>query len=120
MALVLVAVFALPAFQGACCAGVEVIASEVESTGDGCCPGESTRAGGEAPDDGESDEAPCSCPFPCSAGCAGYLGRVLAPTNALTLAEPVPALAALVDRELAEPVDPDPRDILHVPIRLAA
>jgi hypothetical protein len=119
MALVLVTVFALPAFGGACCAGIEAIeTASAASSQDDCCPKDATSANGEAPG-GESDEdAPCSCPFPCSAGCAGYLGRLLVPTNTLALVEPAPAVAALVGPEFVEPANPDPRDILHVPKRL--
>jgi hypothetical protein len=118
MAVVLVTVFALPAFGGACCPGIEAIETAgSESAQDDCCPNDATSANGEAPG-GEGEDAPCSCPFPCSAGCAGYLGRLLLQTNTLALIEPAPLLAALVGPDFVEPANPDPRDILHVPKRL--
>jgi hypothetical protein len=123
MALVIVMAFALPAFEGACCAGVDAVAAsaeQAEDAGDGCCAKDSTRGDGEARDEGSGDGTPCSCPFPCSAGCAGYLGRVLVQASSVALVEPAPELAVLVRPELAEPANPDPRDILHVPKRLVA
>lgn len=123
MALVLVTVFAMPAFQGACCAGIDAVAASaepVDDAGDGCCAKDSTRRDGEARDEGSDDGTPCSCPFPCSAGCAGYLGRVLVQASSVALVEPAPELAVLAGPDLAEPANPDPSDILHVPKRIVA
>ena len=81
---------------------------------------DSTRRDGEARDEGSDDGTPCSCPFPCSAGCAGYLGRVLVQASSVALVEPAPELAVLAGPDLAEPANPDPSDILHVPKRIVA
>lgn len=120
MMIVLVAVFVVPAFHGACCAGVEIAAAAaIAPENDDCCAGASLKAGGET-DDGNEGDVPCSCPFPCAAGCGGHLVRVLVPTNSVELAGPAPALATRVRPEFVEPTDPDPRAILHVPKPLRA
>lgn len=118
MVVVLATVFTLPTFGGACCADLDAAegtAASTESTQDDCCPSD---ARGETQEGGSDDDAPCSCPFPCSKGCAGY--RVLVQVSTPALTEPVPALAALLAPELTNPTSPDPRDILHVPKPRAA
>lgn len=113
LVVVLMTVFAVPAFGGACCGGLESdeVAEVDGENADGCCQNHG---------DANNEQAPCSCPFPCSSGCAGYLGRVLVQANALALAAPAPLLAVLLGPELVEPSNPEPSDILHVPKRHGA
>ena len=114
LVVVLLAVFAVPALGGACCGGfesAEAAEADGEKAADACCQNHA---------DGSADQAPCSCPFPCSSGCGGYISRLFARANGVVLAEPIPLLAPLVGPELAEPANPEPRDILHVPKRRGA
>jgi hypothetical protein len=112
----LVVAFTVPAFGGACCSGMapgarpESAAEAGEE--DDCCADDAEHSDEDAPAD-----PPCSCPFPCTSGCSGQLGRALAHVGGIDVTRRlVGEFEAPSFRELAAPTSPDPHDILHVPI----
>ena len=108
----LMAVFAFPTLGEACCG---LAAASAAAKADDCCPSSTP-----VEDDDEShDSSPCSCPLSCTSGCTG-LGRALAVGTGW---EVLPPASASIPREfglVADPLTPDPRDILRVPKRVAA
>jgi hypothetical protein len=114
VAFVVLATTVLPTTGGVCCALVSS-ASEAAATEspDDCCPRDAD------PEDTQ-DGTPCPCPFPCTPSCAGSLCRALPHVSALHLAPPPAQLALPLCVDANKPSNPDPRDILHVPIPLGA
>lgn len=114
MALVLTMVFASPAVGAWCCSGVAEIAGRLAADeADDCCPSKAASDGHEHAD----SEEPCSCPFPCSTGCAGQPTRALLASTTVEVMPPgIEARVGTFERH-RDPDSPDPNDILHVPKR---
>jgi hypothetical protein len=106
---ILVAVFAWPTFSAACCLGVEAAAAHLASADDGCCPAQPRG------DDAQSEHnGGCSCPLSCASGCNG-LGRAVVAAATCRVAPPGYVALARQHQAIADPLAPDPHDILHVP-----
>jgi hypothetical protein len=116
MLVVMLATFFVPLLGGACCSGADWLAEaaeEVPVEADDCCPDDAetqSRPGSE----------PCRCPLPCSASCAGFLGRALPQVSTLPVLQAPLELTAPVALDVRQPSNPDPQDILHVPKRSRA
>lgn len=111
---VLATVLAWPTFGAACCSVfAQTVPAASTAEADDCCPA-------QAPEDaGDEHQAPCSCPLSCASGCSG-LGRALVPTAACSVAPPGSVPMPRQHSPLADPLPPDPHDILHVPKTVAA
>ena len=115
VAFILLAAFIHPVTSGPWCNDAlprEEVATTIDAPADDCCPNTAEK---KAEDENTRDETPCPCPYPCTASCAGYLGRAVPQMSALLVHSPAPELASAFRSYVVVPSAPDPRDILHVP-----